>query len=59
MADIMALNNLQNNIGLKFAHKLTSQHLNYRNSIGNESEIGGTIIEQWCGRRNRISTKEW
>ncbi|KAE9521578.1 hypothetical protein AGLY_018042 [Aphis glycines] len=30
---IMALNNLQNNIGLKFANKLTSQHLNFRNSI--------------------------
>jgi len=30
---IMALNNLQNNIGLKFGNKLTSQHLHFRNSI--------------------------
>ncbi|KAF0712091.1 THAP-type domain-containing protein [Aphis craccivora] len=30
---IMALNNLLNNIGLKFANKLTSQLLNFRNSI--------------------------
>ncbi|KAF0715996.1 THAP domain-containing protein 1-like isoform X5, partial [Aphis craccivora] len=30
---IVALNNFQNDIGLKFANKLTSQHVHYRNNI--------------------------
>lgn len=30
---IIDLNNFQNDIGLKFANKLTSQHIHYRNSI--------------------------
>jgi len=30
---ISALNGIQNSIGFKFANKLTSRHIHYRNSI--------------------------
>lgn len=30
---VRLLNSFQNNIGFKFANKLTSQHINYRNSV--------------------------